>query len=108
MAYQAQPQLPGSLALRNQLLFGFFSVTRRSLSAWFISSCHSCIPKAWGGQEDISTLLKRDIIHFAATVPFAVASVSFFDRRVPMVRSARKVESAACLQRRLYYSRVVE
>jgi hypothetical protein len=40
----------------------FFSVTSRSLSAWVISSCPSCIPKAWGRQDDISTLLKYDIL----------------------------------------------
>jgi hypothetical protein len=37
-------------------------VTRRSRSACIISSCPSCIPKAWGCQDDISTLLKGDII----------------------------------------------
>src|SRR5580704_10264291 len=40
----------------------FFSVTSRSRSPWVISSCPSCIPKAWGCQGDISTLLKGDII----------------------------------------------
>src|SRR5207248_4336661 len=40
----------------------FFSVTSRSLSAWVMSSCPSCIPQAWGCQDDISTLLKGDII----------------------------------------------
>src|SRR5579862_690772 len=45
---------PGSLELRN--------VTSRSLSAWVISSCPSCIPKVWGCQGDISTLLKGDIM----------------------------------------------
>src|SRR5439155_3672795 len=40
----------------------FFKATRRSLSAWVISSCPSCIPQAWGCQDDISTLLKGDII----------------------------------------------
>src|SRR5207248_7094564 len=40
----------------------FFSVTSRSLSAWVMSSCPSCIPKAWGCQDDISTLLKDDIL----------------------------------------------
>src|ERR1035437_8251535 len=40
----------------------FFNVTKRSLSACVISSCPSSIPKAWGCQEDISTLLKGDII----------------------------------------------
>src|SRR5437879_9754831 len=40
----------------------FFNATSRSLSAWVISSCPSCIPKAWGCQDDISTLLKDDIL----------------------------------------------
>src|ERR1700730_11047365 len=40
----------------------FFNVTSRSRSACVMSSCPSCIPKAWGCQEDISTLLKGDII----------------------------------------------
>src|SRR5437667_12873705 len=40
----------------------FFNVTSRSRSAWVISSCPSCIPKAWGCQDDISTLLKDDIL----------------------------------------------
>src|ERR1700733_1225401 len=40
----------------------FFNVTSRSRSACVISSCPSCIPTAWGCQEDISTLLKGDII----------------------------------------------
>src|SRR5207253_839361 len=40
----------------------FFSVTSRSLSAWVMSSWPSCIPKAWGCQDDISTLLKDDIL----------------------------------------------
>src|SRR5450755_2804694 len=40
----------------------FFNVTSRSRSAWVISSCPSCIPQAWGCQQDISTLLKGDII----------------------------------------------
>src|SRR5438034_8082240 len=40
----------------------FFNATSRSLSAWVISSCPSCIPKAWGCQDDISTLLKHDIL----------------------------------------------
>src|SRR5450759_1032719 len=39
----------------------FFNVTSRSLSAWVISSCPSCIPQAWDCQEDISTLPKVDI-----------------------------------------------
>jgi hypothetical protein len=42
--------------------WAFRSVTSRSLSACVISSCPSCIPPAWGCQEDISTLLKGDII----------------------------------------------
>src|SRR5580700_3903000 len=49
----------------------FFNVTSRSRSACVMSSCPSCIPKAWGCQEDISTLLKGDIItllpHVSAT-----------------------------------------
>src|SRR5436190_24238586 len=40
----------------------FFNATSRSLSTWVISSCPSCIPKAWGCQDDISTLLKDDIL----------------------------------------------
>src|SRR5205809_7949408 len=40
----------------------FFNATSRSLSTWVISSCPSCIPKAWGCQDDISTLLKHDIL----------------------------------------------
>src|ERR1700689_1389865 len=40
----------------------FFNVTSRPRSACVMSSCPSCIPKAWGCQEDISTLLKGDII----------------------------------------------
>src|ERR1017187_2986770 len=40
----------------------FFNVTSRSRSPCVICSCPSCIPKAWGCQEDISTLLKGDII----------------------------------------------
>src|SRR5580658_8945083 len=44
------------------LFFAFFNVTSRSLSAWVISSCPSCIPKAWGCQDDISTLPKHDIL----------------------------------------------
>src|SRR5579864_6712040 len=42
--------------------FAFRNVTNRSLSLCVISSCPSCIPQAWGRQEDISTLLKGDII----------------------------------------------
>jgi hypothetical protein len=36
-------------------------------AAWVISSCPSCIPKAWGRQDDISisTLLKHDIFFSA-------------------------------------------
>ena len=48
----------------------FFNATSRSLSACVISSCPSCIPKAWGCQGDISTLLKGDII----TLPEQVGS----------------------------------
>src|SRR5437667_2922347 len=40
----------------------FFTATSWSLSTWVISSCPSCIPKAWGCQDDISTLLKDDIL----------------------------------------------
>src|ERR1700691_2083900 len=40
----------------------FFNATSRSRSAWVISSRPSCIPKVWGCQDDISTLLKGDII----------------------------------------------
>ena len=63
----AQPQFLGSLRCVISLFFAFFNVTSRSLSAWVISSCPSCIPKAWGCQDDISTLLKRRHSHFAAT-----------------------------------------
>src|SRR6516165_2708669 len=44
------------------LFFAFFSATSRSLSAWVMSSCPSCIPTAWGCQDDISTLPKYDIL----------------------------------------------
>src|SRR5207248_6093374 len=44
------------------LFFTFRSVTSRSLSPSVISSGPSCISPAWGCQEDISTLLKGDII----------------------------------------------
>src|SRR5438094_5787053 len=40
----------------------FFNATSRSLSTWVITSRPSCIPKAWGCQDDISTLLKDDIL----------------------------------------------
>src|SRR2546430_12777577 len=40
----------------------FFNATSRSLWTWVISSCPSCIHKAWGCQDDISTLLKDDIL----------------------------------------------
>jgi hypothetical protein len=39
------------------LFLAFFNVTSRSLSACVISSCPSCIPQAWGCQEDISIFL---------------------------------------------------
>jgi len=39
----------------------FFNATSRSLSACVMSSCPSCIPKAWGCQDDISTLLKATL-----------------------------------------------
>jgi hypothetical protein len=42
--------------------FAFFSGTSRSLSAWVMSSCPSCIPTAWGCQGDISILPKYDIL----------------------------------------------
>ena len=44
------------------LFFTFRRVTSRSLSPSVISSGPSCISPAWGCQEDISTLLKGDII----------------------------------------------
>ena len=37
----------------------FFNATSRSRSACVISSCPSCIPQAWDGQDDISTLLPQ-------------------------------------------------
>jgi len=40
----------------------FLSATSRSRSACVITSCPSCISKAWRCQGDISTLLKGDII----------------------------------------------
>src|SRR5207253_2918298 len=47
----------------------FFNATSRSLSTWVISSCPSCIPKAWGCQDDISTLLKDDILILLPQIP---------------------------------------
>src|SRR5205807_7121346 len=47
----------------------FFNATSRSLSTWVISSCPSCIPKAWGCQDDISTLLKDDILILLPQLP---------------------------------------
>src|SRR6267143_1646162 len=57
--------IPSSSAASRRVitfLWALRNVTSRSLSAWVISSCPSCIPKAWGCQGDISTLLKGDII----------------------------------------------
>ena len=58
----AQPQFLGGLRCVISFFFAFFNATSRSLSACVISSCPSCILQAWGCQEDISTLLKGDII----------------------------------------------
>src|SRR5882762_3578380 len=57
--------IPSSSAASRRVitfLWALRNVTSRSLSAWVISSCPSCIPKAWGCQDDISTLLKDDIL----------------------------------------------
>src|SRR6202162_2432972 len=59
-----------------RFFFAFFKATSRSLSACVISSCPSCIPQAWGCQDDISTLLKGDII----TLPPHVGSTALTRR----------------------------